>query len=369
MPALRLPSRVLLLLLCFAASWLSIAQAAQPYSELQAARRAGWDVARTIAAGMGAADLKRFPGVQGWLREFRAVEAKFDAKSPSAAPPAFEVDRLVTRNPAWWRAHFEIAPADTPLMLLQAGLLLAAGEASRASYLLVIARQRPGQSDALRDAVASLLGHSQAALARAGQEVLEAGRQIDGGARDAGAAKLREVVRLWPQNALAHYESGLASLVQQYVAAGRKAPARSQLNLHSDLKPGPDAVAAFVRARSHDPLMLPAYQGNEEALGDVLLVLGRKVRPQWEAIAKDSVGEASDDALRVLASGLQEAGLHELAIAAKQVVVARERGFDESDRRFLVASLRQLVPENQAQAALQRVTAPGTAYLSIVLRP
>ncbi len=346
-----------------------LAAAAPAYPELAAARRAGWDVARTIASGMAAADLKRFPGVQAWLKEFRTVEAKFDATTASASPPAFDVDRLVTRNPAWWLAYFEIAPADPPALLLQAGLLLAAGEASRASYVLVVARQRTGMADGMRDALETLLGHSQRALARAGRAVHEAGKQADDGARQAAVAKLRETLLLWPQSGLAHYELALAALGQQYIAAGRKPPTRAQLNLHSELKPSTEVLAGFARARQHDPLLLPAYQGPEAQIGEALLVLGRKVRPFWEAVAKDSAGEAPDDTLRILGSGLQEAGLDELAVTARQVVVARERGYDDADRRFLAASLRKLLPEAGAEAAMRRLGIPGIEYLSLVLRP
>src|SRR2546425_438669 len=85
--------------------------------------------------------------------------------SPTESPPdkwpALDVDALVSRNPNFWRAYFEIAPGDPGLMLLHAGLLLSAGEATRASYLLVVAGQRPGVPKEIQQGFQIILAHAQ----------------------------------------------------------------------------------------------------------------------------------------------------------------------------------------------------------------
>jgi hypothetical protein len=112
--------------------------------ELQEARRIGWELAMEIVEAMEAGERRGFPGIEAWLKDAHKV-AKGNGPKPLAEPwLLLDGDALVTRNPHYWQAYYEIAPGDPGLALLHAGLLLASGEATRASQLVVIAKQQPG---------------------------------------------------------------------------------------------------------------------------------------------------------------------------------------------------------------------------------
>ena len=140
--------------------------AQRPHRELEEARRAGWELALAVVQKLEAGDPKPFPGIAAWLRDFRKATRGLDLKAAPGTWPPVDIDALVTRNPKFWRAYFEIAPGDPGLMLLHAGLLLGAGEATRATYLLTVAGQRPGVPPAIRQGFDLLLAHAQKVLQR-----------------------------------------------------------------------------------------------------------------------------------------------------------------------------------------------------------
>jgi len=315
---------------------------------------------------MAAADPRRFPGVHAWLKDYRAAGGIPGKRAAGGPVPRIDVERLVTRNPTFWRAYFEMSPGDPGAMLWHASLLLAAGEASRAAYLLVIARQTPEISKPMLEAISALLQHSQLALQWGVQEVMQAAKLHDEGSPAAAAARLRTLIGAWPGNGLAHHELALALVAQQYLSSGRKPPPRERLSIHSDLEPSTEARAAYARARSHDPLLIRAYQGDETASGDVLLVLGKTIRPLWDIVARDTQAETRDDVLRNLAAGLREARLSELALATAQVLIGREGGYDENDRKSVAADLRALAPA-AVGPVLTRLSAPRLELARIVL--
>src|SRR5258708_3256164 len=116
------------------------------FPELEQARRTGWGLASLVVANLEAGDNEKWLRIREWLTEFRKATKGIDLKTPVEKWPAFDADALITRNPRFWAAYFDIAPGDPGVMLLHSGLLLAPGEANRAAYLIVIAGQRPGVS-------------------------------------------------------------------------------------------------------------------------------------------------------------------------------------------------------------------------------
>lgn len=343
-----------------------LAIAAQPFVELDAARRAGWDTVSILAHSMTVSDARRFPGIHAWLKEFRAAGGVPGKRPAGAPPPTVDASRLSVRSPVFWRAYFEMTPGDSGAMLLHAGLLLGAGEVSRAAYVLIAARQSPAIDKEMRNAVDTLLEFCQAALSRSAQEVAQAAKLHDAGSAVAAAARLREALGLWPANALAHYELGLALVAQQYTQAGRKPPPRARLSIHSDLAPSPAALEAYAKARAHDPLLIRAYQGGESQGGDVFFVLGKKVRPSWEQIARTTEPKIPNDELEKLANALAEAGIAELSLAVRQVLVGREGGYDDQDRKNVVAALRSLAPA-AAEAVQARLATAKPEFIKIIL--
>lgn len=353
------------ILLCLTAlsrpSWAALPPA------IQEAQRAGWDTASVLAQGLAAADPKRFPGMQAWIKEYRAVFGAPGKRAGSGPVPRIDVDRLVTRNPAFWRAYFELVPGDPGAMLLHAALLLAGGEASRAAYVLIVARQTVEIDKGMLQAMNELLVHSQRAIGVGAQMAAEAVKLYDQGGHAAALPRLRAALDAWPANGIAHYEHALALLAQQYAASGQPPPSRARLGLHSELPPAREVKLAYERARTHDPLLIRAYQGDETDGGDVLLVLGKTVRPLWEIVARDVRAETRDDDLRSLAKALRDAGIAELALALGQVVIGREGGsYDDEDRRTIAALLKPLASA-AAEPVIRRLAMPKAEFARIVL--
>jgi len=331
------------------------------------AQRMGWDIASVLAQGMSAADPKRFPGIHAWLRDFRAAGGIPGRRSGTEPVRRMDVERLATRNPNFWRAYFELSPGDPGAMLLHASLLMAGGEASRAAYLLIIGRQTVEIDKPLLQAMNDLLVAGQRAIASGAQQVDDAVKQYEHGGQTTVLIRLRAAIDAWPSNGLAHYEAGLAMLAGQYVAAGQSPPPRSRLGLHSELAPSREVRTAYERARSHDPLLIRAYQGDESDAGNVLLILGKRIRPLWDILARDIKAETRDDDLRSLARAFREAGLQELALALGQVIIGREGGsYDEEDRTAIGASLRALA-EPAVGPVIKRLSQAGLTSARLVM--
>jgi tetratricopeptide (TPR) repeat protein len=244
--------------------------------------------------------------------------------------------------------------------------LLAAGEVSRAAYVLIAARQSPVIDREMRSAVESLLEFCQAALGKGAQQVAEAAKLHDAGSAVEAATRLRRLLSDWPANALAHYELALALVAQQYTQAGRKPPPRTRLSIHSEIPPGPAALDAYAKARAHDPLLIRAYQGGEPQGVDILLVLGKKVRPLWDQIARETDAKVGNDDLEALANALLEAGIAEVSLAVRQVLIGRERGYDEQDRKNVAAALRSLAPA-AADPVVARLAAKKPEFVRVIL--
>jgi hypothetical protein len=340
--------------------------AAQPSGEVDAARRAGWDTVSILAQSMSAADARQFGNIHAWLKDFRAAGGVPGKRPPGAPVPTIDASRLGTGSPQFWGAYFEMTPGDSGAMLLHAGVLLAAGEVSRAAYVLIAARQNPAIDGEMRAALNSLLEFCTAALGKGAQQVAEAAKIHDAGSPGGAEKKLREALAAWPQNALADYELGLALVAQQYQRAGRKPPARARLSLHSDLDPAPAALDAYARARAHDPLLIRAYQGSEVQGIDVLMVLGKRIRPLWDQISRETEAKMDNTDLEALADALLECGIAELSLSVRQVLIGREGGYDEHDRRMVATALRSIAPV-AADRVQKRLAAGKPTFIKIVL--
>ena len=339
---------------------------ADAYPELAAARRAAFETVGILAHGMTAADPKRFPAIHAWLKEYRSLGGYVGKPPPNTPIPRLDAERHISRSDVFWRAYFEQSPGDAFTLLWHGALLLTAGEASRAAYVLLLARQARGTEKPIVEAIEGLLEHAQQVVQRGLQRVAEAAKLHDEGDIAGATNRLRTLVALWPANALAHYELALAAAARQYLEAGRKPPPRSRLGIHTDLAPSQEVLAAFARARLHDPLLIRAYQGDETPSGDVLIVLGKTVRPLWDIVARDPHGETRDETLWQLADALQDAGLAELSLTAGQVLIGREGGYDEDDRKFVAANLRSLAPR-AVDAVSERLAQQPAQFIRFIL--
>jgi hypothetical protein len=356
---------VLMSCLCLASAQAGSATTA-PFPELQAAQRAAWDTVGILAHGMTGSDPRRFPAIHAWLKEYRALGGSI-GKPPQNAPlPKLDPQRHVSRSVVFWRAYYEQAPGDAFTLLWHGALLLASGEASRAAYVLLLARQARDTEKPILEAIDGLLEHTQLVVQRGAQHVAEAAKLHDEGNPAAAAARLQALIAAWPANALAHYELALTAVSRQYVEAGRKPPPRGRLSIHTELPPSAEAASAYTRARAHDPLLIRAYQGNETPAGDVLLVLGKTVRPLWDIIARDTQAETRDETLWQLADALQDAGIFELSLTAGQVLVGREGSYDDGDRKFIAENLKGLAP-GAVDPVLKRLAQTPSQFIRFVL--
>src|SRR5262245_52722065 len=85
--------------------------------ELNAARQTGRQLVLAVVENLESSDPKLFPGIRAWVEDFRKLTKGIGPDPPPDKWPALDVDALVSRNPNFWRAYFEIAPGDPGLML------------------------------------------------------------------------------------------------------------------------------------------------------------------------------------------------------------------------------------------------------------
>jgi hypothetical protein len=333
------------------------APAKQMPPELREARRTRWQMATLIIENLKEGDLKNYPGIQAWLNDFARAAKGVDPKAAPALGAVLDVDALTTRNPNFWQAFYEIAPGDPGLVLLQGGLLLHAGEAVRASHLLLVSKQRPGIPKELQQGFDVLLAHCQ----KTGEEsdrLVDEGIKLHDKENYAGALqKYQEARVVWPQNGFAHYEMGLTFYHQQVIAAGGKPPPAGTLVVNKGPKPSAAVKEAYAKARRHDPFQLKAYQGDDQEVIRGFLALAKQGLPAWQKVVRKGGGPVDNDVLEQLAAACQEAGNHELALVTRQVMVARRKRYAPADHPFITASLRKLVPGKQTEKVLQRLAA------------
>lgn len=327
----------------------------KPTAELNEARRTGWQMALLVVEKLEAGDQKNYPGIQAWLADFRKRAKGIDLKVAPEQWPALDADALLSRNPNFWAAYYEIAPADPGLAMLHTGLLLADGEAVRAAQLLVVAGQRPGIPQEIKQGLEILLAQTQKVGAKPNALVAEGIKLHDKGDYAGALKKYQESLVLWPQNGFAHYEVGFTLAMQKLVAAGEKPPPPGTVIVNSGKKNPPEVDAAFAKARRHDPFQINAYQGDDPQVIRGTLALAKKGLPFWQQLVRNRQQQVDDQTLAKLAEACQEAGVHELALASRQVMVARRSGYAPADHPFITTSLRKLAPGPQTDEVLKRL--------------
>jgi tetratricopeptide (TPR) repeat protein len=326
-------------------------------SELAAVKKIGWDHAMIIVKALDSEDQKEFPGIRAWLKDFHKQIKGIDLKATPKKVPAFDVDALLTHNPNFWRAYYEIAPGDPSLMILHSGLLLAGGEASRASYVIEISRHGPAIAQdkdfkAIYDyfqSASQLAGKQSNALTQEGIKLFDEGDY-------AGAIqKYKKALAVWPQNGWTYYELGYAIRTKLQVAAGEKPNPNVTIRINEKPFLSPEADKALSKARQHDPLQIMSYQGADQKVIQGFLTLAKTIKPGMEKLHAEQDPAKIDEILVQLADGFQEANIHELALVARQMVVTRRRHYDPSDHPFITKSLRTLAPGPATEETLKHL--------------
>ena len=314
-------------------------------------------MAKIVVETLEESDQADLPGIEAWLSDYRAAAKDFENPPKPGQLPPLDVEKLVTHNPNFWLAHYEVAPGDIGLNCLHAGLLLAAGEARRAQCLLAIAEQRPGIPAEFGKNIGILIAHCDQAGEASNALVAESIKLHDAGDYAAAVTKLNEALALWPQNGFAHYELGLTLYQQQRKAAGAAALANTEtkIQINSGLPQSPEVQAEYALARRHDPFQFRAWQGTDQNVIQGLVVLLEKGMPAWEKLMETRPRPVSDETLEQLAAALQESGTHDLALVTRQVLIARRGRYDRPDHPFMAASLKKLAPGDEIDALLDRL--------------
>lgn len=323
-------------LIAFACAFAVRADNSDPKQELNEARRDGWTAARSAVDTLRRDAVKqpaKRTAIAEWIADFDQVAATTGADGLPGRTRPLQVDALVSRNPKFWRGTYEAPPADPAMMMLHGALLLAAGEATRARYVFVLASQHPRLPPEWREAFGKMTARTHAAGLRSRELVLEGLRLRNQRDFPAALEKMTDALVHWPQNAIAYWEIG-RTLREQAWEATR--------NL--ELPDPPEVGAALARARQHDPLLMEAYQSGDPALRKRLMALLSNQGPAWLRLNQTPDRQASPEILERLATALQRAGLDELALVAYQAVRARRGNAEPADQHFIATSLGALVP-------------------------
>ncbi|HUE70471.1 MAG TPA: hypothetical protein VMP01_06230 [Pirellulaceae bacterium] len=165
----------------------------------------------------------------------------------------FDVDALVTNNPRYWLAHYEIAPGDPAVIVLHAGLLLAGCEPTRGAYVLLIGGQRPGIPQPIRDAMDQLRYAAIRALEPSNQAIQAGIKLHDQGQHDLALQKYEEALALCPQSGFAHFEWGLTFREKQWAAAGVAPPPPDKISVNDDRPTPAESIAMVLICASKSP--------------------------------------------------------------------------------------------------------------------
>ncbi|MEA3213672.1 MAG: hypothetical protein QOE70_6729 [Chthoniobacter sp.] len=333
------------------------------------ARREAWGLATHIVSLLEQGDNAPFPGLRAWLEDFHRTAATVPTAETVGPFPAVDSDALVTHNPHFWDAYFEIQPADPGLALLHSSLLLTGGEAQRAIALALFGLQRGGLPDELRRSLGTVIAQAQAAQARSFELVREGVRLHD--ARNfTGALKKYEAALVeWPANGWGHYERGFTLRMKAIADAGKPASKTGNPAAPEPAGDPPETQQAFAEARRHDPFQIMAYQGDDPGVLAGLMALVRAGLPVWESIRKHPDEPAKRENLHSLATACREAAIDDFALVLRQLQVSRNKNYSTEDHAFIAECLRRLAPA-AAVSTLARLTAePRLPMRQIALPP
>ncbi len=310
-------------------------------------RREAWKYASLVVSTLEQGDNASFPAIGAWLSDFHRIAGKLDAKDTAKPFPAVNCDALVTRNPRFWAAYYQIPPGDPGLALLHSALLLSGGEAQRATAIATFGLQRPGIAPEFRYALSAVLSHAKSAQAASAELVRDGVKRQDDHDFDGALKKYDEAIRDWPGNSLAHYQRGFTLRAKALAGTGKTgAPVAN-----AAIADPPETLAALALARRHDPLLVMAYQGADQSVSRSFMPLLRKAVPAWNTIRKRSE-PASRETLIVLASACREAGIDEYALALRQLLVATGGRYQPDDHAFIAPCLRRLAPGAPTESTL-----------------
>ncbi|MHC5538424.1 tetratricopeptide repeat protein [Singulisphaera rosea] len=329
------------------------------------ARRFGLEAIGPLIDNVEQSDPEKFPGLMAFCRDYRKAVKGIDLGRAPETWPALDVDALVTRNPNFWRANYELRPGDPGWFYVHAGMLLTAGEATRAQQILGLGLQSRGTPKAVRDALNQMLMITERVIQDANETVAKGIALYDKGDKPGAIVFYRDALKVWPQNSFAHYELGLTLRARMMEEKGKPIPRAGTFQVEANLPKMPEVEVCFAKSREHDPLRLEAYQGNAQDALPKLVALGSALKA-WQTIATAHGKPVPVEVLGRLSEGCQEAGAHELALVSRQLVVSRQGKLGREDHTFLSKSLHALAPGEATEAALKFLDNPRIELRELV---
>ena len=307
--------------------------------EIDGMRRYAWVISESIANALQQSPAEQFPGVHAWVADFEQACQAIDPETDPGQWQPLDLDVLVSRNPNYWSAVYEVAPANPLLMWLHSSLYAINGEVPRTAYLQTLALHSPVESKWKKEMRRLLVSSSR--LNRLGDGALPAGINFFRQEKYAQAAALFEdVLSVIPSHSLSLYELGNAQRKIDSSQAGRA-----------------QAEVLFDRAKKVDPFRIEAYQGNFsrqefETFGQ----LRSKTLPAWRQFQQRAPEQDTLPQLESLSVDLQVGGVPELALVTRQLAVAhRDGSYNDEDRAFLENNLKRLLPEADVKTILKRL--------------
>jgi tetratricopeptide (TPR) repeat protein len=348
-------TRVLLTTLCGALTLCAdVVPDAPPEDPRETAKREAWMSAVLIISLLEQGDNAAFPGIRAWLEDFHLIAATTPPPESGKPFPPLDADALVTRNPNFWTACYEVQPGDPGLTLLHAALLLSGGEAQRASVIATLGLQRPAIPEDIKRGLVSVIAHCQSAQAHSSELVRLGIKLHDVRAYDSALKKFEEAIAEWPANGRAYYERG-STLRMKAIADSRFVVRESTGEEPEAPHDPPETMQSFARARRHDPLHLLAYQGEDPAMLDGLMALVRSGTAVWEAMRKRPEQPIKIAQLRDFSEACRAASIDDFALALRQLVVASNRHYSTADRDLITESLGRLAPAALTPPLLARI--------------
>lgn len=304
-------------------------------------------------------DAKDWPAAKAWLADYHKQTKGIGPEIPLEKWPAVDLDALLDHNPNFWRMYYDIAPGDPGLAIIHVGLLLSQGESMRAQNVLDVASYRPGIPAEVLKMYLQIQRNNELAIEASDAKTKEGIELFDQRGFDGALKKYREALELCPQNGDTYYELGYTLRTKLKIAAGEEVDVGPGTKARINVKSidTPEVTEAFAKARKHYPLGDMAYQGTDREVIQAGFALREKVLPAWEVLHTSQDRRKQDAALEALATGAQEAGIHDLALISRQIIVARRHRYVASDHPLIAKSLRQLAPGDAVEETLKLLAA------------
>lgn len=303
--------------------------------EIDGMRRYAWVLSSGTAGALKQMPAEEFPAVHAFLKDFDAARKDIDPEKVPSEWKTIDVEKLAVRNPKYWAAVYELKPAAPVIMWFHASLYAVNGEVAPTLYSQLLAVRSP--TDKPKEMSRLIVSSSR--LITMGDKAVQVGvRFHDQQEYDKAEEVFRGVLSAIPSHSLALYELGNTLRKKDRSKAGTAA-----------------AQTQFDMAKQVDPFRVEAYQGSF-GIDEMkrFSVLRSQAKPAWEKLMQTSSKQDTAEQLERLSSQLQVAGLHELALLARQLVVAhRENSYNEGDLQFIKASLQALMPEEDFAAVLK----------------